>query len=102
MLSVLRDLFAGRDTEALVVLLLNAKNSVIGANVVYTGNVSASLVSMAALQFRGLRRSLAALALSGLIDRHTRWDPSGGTPRSFRLSPTTLNPVGAEAPDAGL
>ena len=41
---MLASLFDGRETEALAVLILNTKNAVIGAEVVYTGNVSAFLV----------------------------------------------------------
>jgi DNA repair protein RadC len=48
-LPVLRALLDHRETEALVVILLDTKHHVIGTEVVYTGNVSASLVRVSEL-----------------------------------------------------
>lgn len=69
-LPVLQHLLAGRESEALVVLALSTKNAVIGAEVVYTGNVSAALVRVGEL-FRFAIR----LNASGIIIAHNH--PSG-------------------------
>ena len=69
-LPVFQALFAGRETEALAVCLLDTKNHVIGAEVVYTGNVSASLVRVGELF-----RSAVRLNATGLVLGHNH--PSG-------------------------
>lgn len=67
---VLARLLDGRETEALAVLILNAKNGVIGAEIVYTGNVSASLVRVGELF-----RTAVRLNASGIVLGHNH--PSG-------------------------
>jgi DNA repair protein RadC len=69
-LPVLASLFEGRETEALAVLLLDTKGHVIGAETVYTGNVSASLVRVGELF-----RSAVRLNASSVIIAHNH--PSG-------------------------
>lgn len=69
-LKVLQSHFRGAENERLVVVALNAKNHVIGTEVVYTGNVSASLVRVAEI-FRFPIR----LNASGIIIAHNH--PTG-------------------------
>lgn len=69
-LPVFEAMFAGRETEALVVLCLDRKNHVIAAETVYTGNVSSSLVRIGEL-FRNAVRVNA----SGIVIGHNH--PSG-------------------------
>ena len=86
---VFEAMFAGQESESLAVLLLSAKNAVIGAEVVYTGNVSASLVRVGELF-----RSAVRLNASGVVLGHNH--PSGdATP-----SPDDLH-LTAEAIAAG-
>ena len=54
-LPILRALIGDRETERLAVLWLDTKHHVIGSEVVYVGNVSASLVRVGEL-FRGAVR----------------------------------------------
>ena len=63
--EAVRPLFTGAETERLVVLLLNTKNRPIGAETVYTGNVSASVVRVGELF-----RSAVRLNASGIILAH--------------------------------
>lgn len=69
-LPVLKKLLDGQESEHLVVLALDAKNHVIGTEVVYTGNVSASLVRVGEL-FRFAIRTNAV----GIVIAHNH--PSG-------------------------
>ncbi len=69
-MPALRALLDDRETEALAVLVLNSKNAVLAAEIVYAGNVSASLVRIGEL-FRLAVRMNA----SGVIIAHNH--PSG-------------------------
>lgn len=62
-----------RESEALVVIWLNTKNRVIGAEVLYTGNVSASLVRVGEV-FRGAVRVNASALI--LAHNHPSGDPT--------------------------
>jgi len=72
-LPVLERLFAGRESEALAVLLLNTKNAVIGAEIVYTGNVSASLVRVGELYRSAVRLNASSVILA---HNHPSGDPT--------------------------
>jgi DNA repair protein RadC len=69
-MPVIRAMIGDRETEALLVVWLSARNSVVGTEIVYTGNVSTSLVRVAEV-FRGAVRVNA----SGIIVAHNH--PSG-------------------------
>jgi len=70
---VFHAMFDGRETEALAVLCLDAKNHVIGTEVVYTGNVSVSLVRVGEC-FRSAVRLNAASIIVG--HNHPSGDPT--------------------------
>jgi len=70
---VFERLFAGRESEALAVLCLDVKNNVIGTEVVYTGNVSATLIRVGEL-FRTAVRLNAASIIIG--HNHPSGDPT--------------------------
>ena len=72
-LPVIHAILAGRETEALLVLCLDAKNGVIGAEVVYTGNVSASLVRVGELFRMAVRMNAAGLIVA---HNHPSGDPT--------------------------
>ena len=81
-LPVLRDLFAGRETEALAVICLDVKNHVIGAEVVYTGNVSSSLVRVGELFRMAVRTNAAGIILG---HNHPSGDPTP-SPQDLHLT----------------
>jgi DNA repair protein RadC len=72
-IPVFRQMFAGRETEALIVLCLNAKNAVIGTEVVYTGNVSASVVRVGELFRMAVRMNAVGIILG---HNHPSGDPT--------------------------
>jgi DNA repair protein RadC len=84
------------ETERLVVLWLDTRNAVIGGEVVYSGNVSASLVRVAEL-FRGAVR----VSASGMILAHNH--PSGDPmPSPDDLHVTSVAVVAARVLDIDL
>ena len=66
-------LFAGRESEALAVIFLNAKNMVMGTEIVYVGNVSASLVRVGELFRSAIRLNASAIILG---HNHPSGDPT--------------------------
>lgn len=72
-LPVIRAMLDERETEAIVVLHLNTKNAVIGAEVVYEGNVSAALCRIGEL-FRGAVRVNATAII--VAHNHPSGDPT--------------------------
>jgi DNA repair protein RadC len=72
-LPILRKLLEDRETEALAVVLLDAKLHVIGVEVAYTGNVSASLVRVGELFRAAVRLNAAAIILG---HNHPSGDPT--------------------------
>lgn len=71
-LPVLTSLLTGRETEVLVVLLLDTRNNIIGAHTAYEGNVSATLVRIGELFREAVRHNA-----SGIIIAHNH---PGGDP----------------------
>jgi DNA repair protein RadC len=80
-LPLLRDLIADSETERLAVLWLDTKLHLIGAEVVYIGNVSAALVRVGEL-FRGAVRVNATAII--LAHNHPSGDPTP-SPDDMRL-----------------
>jgi DNA repair protein RadC len=72
-LPILRDLIGDRETERLAVLWLDTKLHIIGAEVVYIGNVPAALVRVGEL-FRGAVRVNATAMI--LAHNHPSGDPT--------------------------
>lgn len=85
-LPVLRALLDDRETEALVVLVLNTKNAVMAAEVVYTGNVSASLVRVGELFRLAVRMNGTGIILA---HNHPSGDPKP-SPDDLHLTTETL------------
>lgn len=85
-LPVLRDLLAARETEALAVICLDTKNHVIGAEVVYTGNVSAALVRVGELFRMAVRMNAAGIILG---HNHPSGDPTP-SPDDLHLTAETV------------
>ena len=71
--EVLQALFAGQESESLAVLALDVKNHVIGVEVVYRGNVSASLVRVGELFRFAVRVNAASIMLA---HNHPSGDPT--------------------------
>lgn len=63
----------GLEREELVVLMLNAKNVVVGQQTVYRGNVSASLVRVAELFIEAVRRGVPRIIV---CHNHPSGDPT--------------------------
>jgi DNA repair protein RadC len=70
---VFEAIFDGRETEALAVLCLNTKNSVMGSDVVYTGNISVNLVRVGELFRTAVRLNASAIIIG---HNHPSGDPS--------------------------
>jgi len=85
-IPVFEALFSGRETEALVVLCLDSKNKVIGTEVVYTGNVSASLVRVGELFRMAVRLNAAGIILG---HNHPSGDPTP-SPDDLHLTAETI------------
>jgi DNA repair protein RadC len=72
-LPVIRAMLDDRESEALVVLVLSTKNAVIAAEVVYTGNVSASLVRVGEVFRLAVRMNGSAVIIA---HNHPSGDPT--------------------------
>lgn len=62
-----------RETEALIVVLMNAKNGIIGLSVVYTGNVSATSVRVGEVFREAVRTNAAGIVIA---HNHPSGDPT--------------------------
>jgi DNA repair protein RadC len=81
-LPVLTPLFEGAESERLIVLALNTKNRVIGAETVYVGNVAGAPVRVGELFRLGVRLNASSIIVA---HNHPSGDP---TPSSDDLSIT--------------
>lgn len=79
-------MIADRESEALIVVLLNTKNMVIGTEVVYTGNVSASLVRVGELFRSAVRVNASGIIL---VHNHPSGDPTP-SPDDLHLTANVL------------
>ena len=86
-LPILRALIGDRETERLAVLWLDTKHHVIGSEVVYVGNVSASLVRVGEL-FRGAVRVNATAII--VAHNHPSGDPTGHV-KSVVIAESTIS-----------
>lgn len=72
-LPAIHTLLGHRETEALAVLVLDTKNGVIGSELVYTGNVSASLVRVGELFRLAVRLNGSSIIIA---HNHPSGDPT--------------------------
>lgn len=75
-----------RETECLAVVALNTKNAPIGAEIVYTGNVSASLVRVGELFRLAVRMNASGIAIA---HNHPSGDPKP-SPDDLHLTAETI------------
>lgn len=75
-----------RESEALMVIVLDTKNHVIGTETVYTGNVSGSLVRVGELFRAAVRLNATAIIV---VHNHPSGDPTP-SPDDLHLTATVL------------
>jgi DNA repair protein RadC len=85
-LPVLEALLGDRETEAVIVILLDTKNAVIGTEIVYTGNLSASVVRVGELFRAAVRANASAMILA---HNHPSGDPTP-SPADLHLTAEAL------------
>lgn len=72
-LPVLRAMLDDRETEALAVIVLNTKNAVLAAEIVYSGNLSAAVVRVGEVFRLAVRMNGAAIIMA---HNHPSGDPT--------------------------